>query len=131
MEYLADTQILIWSIISPGKIRPSVRIILEENTIWISQISLFEIAIKQKIGKLPEFMLPTDALINQLYQDGFQLLFLKNVHLTAYNSIPLLADHRDPFDRLILASAFAENLTVISADERFHHYLPHIRLVEA
>ena len=130
MDYLADTQVLIWSIISPSKLTPSVRTLLEENSIWVSQISLFEIAIKQSIGKLPEFMIPVDSLINQLHRDGFQLLSLKNTHITAYNSIPLLADHRDPFDRLLLASALAENLTIISADERFRLYSTQVHLIE-
>ncbi|SOD81327.1 type II toxin-antitoxin system VapC family toxin [Spirosoma fluviale] len=129
MDFLADTQVLIWSIISPARLKPSVRATLEENPIWISQISLFEISIKQKIGKLPEFLISAADLIDQLYKDGFQLLPVKNEHIIAYHSIPLFPEHRDPFDRLILASALAENLVIISADERFRLYTPQIQLV--
>ncbi len=52
-KYLADTQILIWAIISPSKLPAEVRILLTSNPIAVSQISILEIAIKQKIGKLP------------------------------------------------------------------------------
>ena len=131
MNYLIDTQIFIWAIVSPKKIGQAAQTILENNAIFVSQISLFEIAIKQKIGKLPELSLPIDALLNQLYEDGFQLLPIRNTHIAAYDSIPLVADHRDPFDRLILATALTENWTIISADERFREYVPQIRLIEA
>ncbi|GAB3765029.1 type II toxin-antitoxin system VapC family toxin [Spirosoma pomorum] len=131
MEYLADTQIVIWAIVSPEKLKPAVQRLLQHNTIWVSQISLFKIAIKQKIGKLPELLLPVDSLLSQLYQDGFGLLPLKTAHLAAYNSIELMVDHCDPFDRILLASALAENLTIISADEQFRRYVSQINLVEA
>ncbi|TAE24573.1 MAG: PIN domain-containing protein [Cytophagales bacterium] len=47
---------------------------------------------------------------------------LDQTHLTAYNQIPLHDDHRDPFDRMILAIALAENLTLISSDTNFPRY---------
>ncbi len=129
MNYLADTQIFIWAILSPQKLSPDVQSLLQHNTIWVSQISLFEIAIKQKIGKLPELPLITDELVDQLQQHGFQLLPLKTAHIAAYDSLPSRANHRDPFDRLLMASA--EGLTIISADTQFRQYVPHIQLVEA
>ena len=131
MNYLADTQIFIWAIISPQKLAPGIQSLLQQNATWVSQISLFEITIKQKIGKLPELPLTIDELVDQLQQDGFQLLPLRTAHIAAYNSLPLLSNHRDPFDRLIMASAVAEELTIISADEQFRQYVPQIQLVEA
>jgi PIN domain nuclease of toxin-antitoxin system len=131
MEYLADTQIVIWAVISPEKIKPAVQKLLQHNTVWVSQISLFEIVIKQKVGKLPEFTLSVDDLLKQLDQDGFRLLPLKTNHLAAYNSIDLFPQHRDPFDRLLMASAKAENLIIISADEQFQQYVHQIQLAEA
>lgn len=131
MNYLVDTQIFIWAIISPKKLSPVIQALLQKNTIWVSQISLFEIAIKQKISKLPELPLTVDELITQLHQDGFHLLPLKIAHIAAYGSIELMPNHRDPFDRLLMASAVAEGLTIISADEQFRQYVPHIQLVDA
>ncbi len=131
MAHLADTQILIWTIISPNKLSEKIKTILTNNPIWISQVSLYEIAIKQKIGKLPEFTLTTEELIGQMSADGFHLLPIKNTHISAYESIPLFPEHRDPFDRLILATAMDEDFYVISADENFKLYVPLVRLIES
>lgn len=77
MDFIIDTQILIWSVMSPNKVSSKVRQILENNVIGVSQISLYEIAIKQKIGKLSELDLSMSDLINCLIQDGFEILSLK------------------------------------------------------
>ena len=130
MNYLIDTQIVIWALISPNKLSTSVREILQNNAIYVSQISLFEIAIKQKINKLPEFSMSINDTINRLLEDGFEILSLKEIHLVSYDSIPLLAFHKDPFDRLILATALSENIPIISADENFKLYSSQITLIE-
>ncbi len=87
--------------ISPEKLAPKNQNILQNNEVFISQISLFEIAIKQKIGKLPELPLSIDTLTVQMQQDNFNLLPFSNAHLAAYDAIPLLEHHRDPFDRML------------------------------
>lgn len=86
------------------------------------KISFFEIAIKLKIGKLPAFSVTTDQLIEQTIRDGIRIIQLSDQHITTYDQIPLYADHRDPFDRLILATALAEQMPLISADEKFSRY---------
>ncbi len=133
MDYLVDTQILIWFELNSAELKPAIREMLIDgrNRIWVAQLSLFEITIKQTIGKLPDLRWDTVTLANQLEQDGFQLLPLKTIHIAAYNSLPLRTNHRDPFDRLLMESAVAERLTIISADEQFRQYVPHIQLVEA
>lgn len=87
---------------------------------------MFEIAIKQKIGKLPELDLPIDNLTNLIEQDGFNLLPLKIDHIAAYSLILLMLNHRDPFDRLLLATALSEKMAVISADAHFKLYGPQV-----
>ena len=129
--YLADTQIVIWSFISPLKISASAQKILRENPVLVSEISLLEIAIKQKIGRLPELPLSIDELTTQLLIDGFQLLPIERSHIAAYAQIPLFDNHRDPFDRLLLATALSEQVPIISADENFRRYVPTIHLIEA
>ncbi len=129
MEFLIDTQIVIWSLIAPDKISLSVREILETNTIKVSQISLFEIAIKQKIGKLPEFDLSLEETIIYLLEANFEILPIKNAHIIAYQNIPLISFHKDPFDRLILSTALSEDIPIISADENFRLYQGQIRLI--
>jgi len=130
VEYLIDTQILIWSLIAPAKISSSVREILENNIIGVSQISLFEIAIKQRIGKLPDFNLSVDETIKYLEEANFKIITIKNSHIIAYDAIPLWSSHKDPFDRLILATALSENTPIISADENFKLYQEQIVLIE-
>ncbi|WP_332369675.1 PIN domain-containing protein [Spirosoma telluris] len=74
------------------------------------------------MGKLPDFRVSVDELIAQTRQDGFRIIQLDNLHIVSYDLIPLYPDHRDPFDRLILATALAEKMPIISADEKFWRY---------
>jgi len=106
VSYLIDTQILIWTLVTPNKLAQQIKNALENEAIFISQVSFFEIAIMQKLGKLPEFDLSIDQLTSFIERDGFNLLGIQNRHIDAYAEIPLLANHRDPFDRLLLATAF-------------------------
>jgi PIN domain nuclease of toxin-antitoxin system len=130
MQYLIDTQILLWTLIAPEKLSKRTLHILQNDEIFVSQISFFEIAIKQKIGKLPELAMPISDFIALIREDGFQVLPLKEAHFASYGVIPLFADHRDPFDRLILATSLCEDIPVISADEKFKLYANIVNLIE-
>ncbi|CAG1022092.1 hypothetical protein DOJK_01436 [Patescibacteria group bacterium] len=130
MRYLVDTQILIWTLINPDKLTEQIEQLLQTSEVFVSQISLFEIVIKQKIGKLPELPLPIKSLEQQIIQDGFNIMPITINHLECYNSVPLLAEHRDPFDRLLLATAISENMPIISADSNFSYYEPQIMLIK-
>ena len=130
MRYLIDTQILIWAMINPEKLSKQTIEILKNNNIFISQISLFEIAIKQKIGKLPDFTLSINALVELMNQNSFNIFPITTQHIETYHAIPLLENHRDPFDRLLLAIAMSENMPIISADANFVHYISHIQLIK-
>ncbi len=87
-----------------------------------SQISLFEIAIKQKIGKLPLFQATISEVYEQAIKDNFTFQPLHNNQIEAYEKVPLLQEHRDPFDRLLIATALEENLIVLTADKNFSLY---------
>ena len=130
MKLMVDTQILIWSLLDES-LSDGIRELLSDpdNDILIPQLCLYEIAIKQKIGKLPELTWPTYTIVHQLVQDGFELLPLKTNHIAAYEQVPLLPNHRDPFDRLLIATALAEQVPIISADEKFSLYVPLIDLI--
>ena len=121
MRYLLDTQIVIWFQLNSKQISSVLYELItnRQNQILVSDISLFEIAIKQKTGKLSEFPLHVYDITQVMDQDGFESLQLKKQHISAYEQIPLFADHRDPFDRLLVATAFAENIPIISADRNF------------
>lgn len=128
-SYLVGTQIFIWSLIAPNKLSPIVKQIVENNFIYVSQISLFEIAIKQKIGKLPELNIPIIELLQIIGNDNFIVLPLKNQHLISYNELPIFDEHKDPFDRLLLATSLSENIPIISADENFKKYTSLVQLI--
>ena len=130
MNVLIDTQILIWYQLYDPKLHANIYDLLTrlENTVYVSQTSLFEIAIKQKIGKLPELDVSISTLVNLIEQDGFVILPLQTKHIEAYSKIPLFSEHRDPFDRLLLATAFSENIPIISSDENFRYYKQQVQV---
>ena len=129
MRYLIDTQVLIWSIISPERLPNNITSILLNEEIFVSELSIFEIAIKQKIGKLPELNIGLENIINQVQEDGFVLIPINAKHLIEYDLIPLFNQHRDPFDRLLLAVSSSEKMTVISSDSNFQLYVDFINLI--
>ena|ERR1700753_512744 len=92
------------------------------NVIFFSQISLIEIAIKQNVGKLPDFAVTVEQVYQQALADGFTFLPIQNQYLYNYQKIPLNPIHRDPFDRPLVATALTENATVFSADKKLNLY---------
>ena len=122
-QYLLDTHYLIWAMKEPGYINAKIQQIMQEatNNISISLASLWEIAIKQKIGKL-EMLDSLDNFKQDVSNCGFEWLQIKDKHLFATLEIPLLPNHRDPFDRLLIAQAKTENLTIITDDPKFNLY---------
>ena len=90
--------------------------------------SFYEIAIKMKIGKL-EIKTNLSRFYENTIDDLITILPISERYLSAYQSIPLLEEHRDPFDRLIIATAYADNLNIITADCKFQLYIEHIQLI--
>jgi len=132
MQFLLDTQILIWSLEDSPKLKAKLRTLIEnpENVIFVSQFSLMEISIKLKLGKLPEFIVSIEYITSQLLSDGFTILPILNNHIFSYQSIPFFEDHRDPFDRFLLATALSEQIPIISVDENFTLYRPLITVID-
>ena len=116
--FLADTQILLWSAGSVERLNRQVVKALEEpaNEVFVSAVSIAEIVIKQSIGKLS---IPVAALelCNQL---GFGVVALTGADSQRMTTLPLL--HRDPFDRLLIAQALQQGLTLITSDQAVWQY---------
>jgi PIN domain nuclease of toxin-antitoxin system len=123
-SYLLDTHSLLWFQENNPKIPAHIMREIQntDNLIFFSQISLFEITIKQKIGKLPAFYATIEQIYQQAIKDGFIFLSIQNQHIYNYNKIPLIEDHRDPFDRLLVATAQEENAIILSSDEKLKLY---------
>lgn len=115
---LLDTNIVYrWLLALPIPAEVETRI--QSEGALVSVLAPWEMLIKQQIGKLE---LPTQDVAGDIVAQGFGLLPIKPEHLLALSSLPLL--HRDPFDRLLLAQAKAEGITVVTTDRIFSEYLP-------
>jgi len=122
-RYLLDTHCLIWFQENNPKTPKQVLNIIQEpeNIILFSQISLFEISIKQKIGKLHS-QITTQEMYHQGIKDGFTFVDIRNQHIYKYDHIPFMEHHRDPFDRLLIATAMVEDAIILSNDSNFKLY---------
>jgi len=123
MRYLLDTHALLWFLENNPALSRRAKGLIEDtgNEMFVSVVTFFEITIKLKVGKLtlPD---PLAEVILRTAQNQIQFLPLDPAHTTAYEQIPLLPDHRNPFDRLLIATAFHEKLTVITTGARFNRY---------
>ena len=131
MRLLIDTHILLWVLEADPQLSASATELIRSTTneVFVSAISLLEISIKKTIGKLDTTRTATEIFQEMTRVLAIQLLPILPHHVDAYQSIPLYEDHRDPFDRLLIATAFADNLTLISDDGKFERYIPFITLV--
>ena len=122
VRYLIDTHTLLWFITEDEELSDRARrLILDSSSeIFLSVASLWEIAIKVNIGKLA-----LDKPFNQLFPDeldshGIEILNITINSLIQLTTLPF--HHRDPFDRLIIAQALDEGISVISVDSAFDPY---------
>lgn len=122
MKLLLDTQVLIWADAEPAKLSPAARRAIEDpgNQLMVSLASLWEMQIKEALGKLglarsvkALFLAQTDSL-------GVNALPIKPDHVWQLASLPRL--HGDPFDRLVIAQAQFESLPIVTADSAFREY---------
>lgn len=118
MRYLLDTHSLLWALGDTGTLSQAARdaIASPTNIVFVSSASLWECAIKASIGKLD---LPDD-FFDRIPETGYEVLPIRISHLNVYRSLPL--HHRDPFDRIFVAQAKAEALTLITRDPEIAKY---------
>jgi PIN domain nuclease of toxin-antitoxin system len=122
MKLLLDTHAFLWFIDGNRKMSDSARLLIEDpnNQSLVSIASLWEMAIKISLRKL-DLGQPFDRFIpQQLIQNGFGLLPIGVSHVAGLASLPY--HHRDPFDRVLIAQAAAEQLSVVSHDVAFDAY---------
>lgn len=122
MKLLLDTHIFIWSDGEPERIPQSQLSAMEDETndLILSVASVWEMQIKIQIGKL-NLRMPLQEIIDGYRSvNSLQLLPIEYKHVLILNQLPL--HHKDPFDRLIIAQAIAEDFTLVSADPKFSAY---------
>jgi PIN domain nuclease of toxin-antitoxin system len=125
LRFLLDTQILIWSAIDPSKLNVEVSAILgrPESELLVSSVTIAEMEIKIALGKLALPGSPAE-LCKQL---GATELELNWKHASGLSALPPI--HKDPFDRLLIAQAIAEDLPFITSDGHILQY-PNVKLVQ-
>ena len=117
MKLLLDTHVVIWWLTDDPTLSEEVKDRLDhEPDVYVSAATIWEVTIKQAIGKLKE---PAD-LPERIRDSGFRELPITSDHAIAAGRLPLL--HRDPFDRILVAQARYENLTLVSRDAQVHKY---------
>ncbi|MBQ3921983.1 MAG: type II toxin-antitoxin system VapC family toxin [Spirochaetales bacterium] len=118
--YLLDTHTLIWYLTSDAQLsKKALNAITSLSDVYISSVSLWEIAIKKSINKLDVDVDLADIVIECNKQD-INILQLELPHYENVQKLPFF--HKDPFDRMIIAQAQAENLIVITRDEKIPLY---------
>ena len=117
MSLLLDTHIVIWWLTDDPTLSEDIKDRLDhEPDVYVSAATVWEVAIKQAIGKLKE---PVD-LPERIRDSGFRELPIRSDHAIVAGRLPLI--HRDPFDRILVAQARCEKLTLVSRDPEVQKY---------
>ena len=121
MKLLLDTHTFLWFLDDSPQLSQKGKALLEaDNELLLSVASLWEIAIKLRLGKLT-VAVPIEVLMTQqLTQNDIALLPITVAPLIVVSTLPL--HHRDPFDRLLIAQALVEQMPIVSADPAFDAY---------
>lgn len=118
MRLLLDTHIFLWWVREDKRLpKISVEKIKEAEEVYISSGSIWEIAIKMRLGKISGDM---DALIQEIHNSHFLELPVTNQHAATTLELPDI--HRDPFDRILIAQAVSEPLVLLTADPKLKKY---------
>jgi PIN domain nuclease of toxin-antitoxin system len=122
MKLLLDTHTFIWWDSNPDQLSTTAFAYCSDpaNELILSVASLWEIQIKQQIGKLTLKRPIADIVANQQTSNGIIILPVMSTHIFALDDLP--ATHKDPFDRLLVAQAISEGATIVSVDSIFASY---------
>ena len=118
--YLIDTCAFLWSIGDDPSLSKKVRAIIEAGEdLYLSQTTLWEIAVKKTINKL-ELEEDTQELVDMCEEGNITILPIENRYFETIQKLPYI--HGDPFDRLIMATALENNLTILTNDKEIKKY---------
>ena len=128
MKLLLDTHLLLWAAGKPERLPKQARTLIEnlDNQLLFSAASLWEVAIKRGLGR-EDFKVDARLLRRGLLDNGYGELPIISDHVAATESLPLL--HKDPFDRILVAQATVEGVTLVTVDSSVSQYPGPIRAV--
>lgn len=125
MRLLLDTHIVIWALSEPDRLSAEAKALIQSaDQLFVSSGSIWEMAIKESIGKLE---IDLEATMAELTGMGVFELPISWQHAKHVQELPY--HHRDPFDRLLIAQAICEPLILLSHDKIFSEYTDLVRLV--
>ena len=121
MKLLLDTHVLLWAANSPAKLTKNTRILLTkvENELLFSAVSLWEITIKNQLGR-DDFHVDPRLFRRALLDNGYSELSITSEHAITVDILPPV--HNDPFDRLLIAQSIIEEVTLVTADAMIARY---------
>lgn len=128
MRFLLDTQLLLWAAGEPRKLPARARTLLadEAHQLHFSVASLWEVVIKRSLGRA-DFVVDPHVLRRGLLEHGYEEVPVAGEHALALTGLPAI--HRDPFDRLLVAQAAVEGMTLLTTDRQLGRYDGPIRVV--
>ena len=124
VSYLLDTHTFLWSFLDTSKLSETVRDILEdnENTVFVSSLSFWEVAIKEQLGKFSLNGINSMLLPNIARNYDFEILNPDAYDFITYKELPLQKERKDSFDRMLIHLAIRKNLVMLSHDHKFRQY---------
>ena len=128
MKLLLDTHLLLWAAGHAERLSNAAIELIErpDNDLWFSVASLWELVIKQGLGR-KDFRVDARLLRRGLLENGYSELPIASEHAIAVEALPMI--HRDPFDRMLIAQAMHEGLTLLTSDRSVAQYPGSIRMV--
>ncbi|HEY1731606.1 MAG TPA: type II toxin-antitoxin system VapC family toxin [Terriglobales bacterium] len=128
MKLLLDTHLLLWAAGKPSRLSRAARTLLnsEDNELFFSAASLWEIAIKQGLNR-KDFQVDARLLRRGLLDNGYSELPVTSEHAVAIDGLPAI--HKDPFDRILVAQAAVEGITLLTVDQLVARYPGPVRKV--
>ena len=128
MRLLLDTHVLLWAAGRDARLSAAARRLIDRtgNELIFSAASLWEVALKRQSGK-KDFGAEPAVLRRRLLESGYMELPITGIHAAATSALPLI--HKDPFDRLLLAQALVEGMTLVTSDTQLAKYPGPVRKV--
>ena len=122
MRLMLDTHTFLWFVLDDPQLSASAKTLIEDpvSDVLISPASFWEIAIKVRLGKLDLRSSYDDFMHRGIVGNDFAILPIEPKHTSLLTTLPL--HHKDPFDRLLVAQASIENITIVSADDALDAY---------
>jgi PIN domain nuclease of toxin-antitoxin system len=121
MKLLLDTHLLLWAAGEPHRLSAEARRLIEDpaHELFFSAASLWEVAIKRGLGR-EDFRVDPRLLRRGLLDNGYSELVIESAHAVAVDTLPPV--HKDPFDRILVAQAWTEGITLLTADPLVAQY---------